>query len=47
MLGLEAANGLLKQGMDATVVHSSDTLMNRQLDRAAGALLKASLEHVA
>jgi len=44
LLGLEAANGLLKQGMDATVVHISDTLMDRQLDRAAGALLKASLE---
>lgn len=44
LLGLEAANGLLKQGMDATVVHINDTLMERQLDRAAGALLKASLE---
>jgi NAD(P)H-dependent nitrite reductase small subunit len=44
LLGLEAANGLLKQGMDVTVVHIFDTLMERQLDRAASALLKDSLE---
>ena len=44
LLGLEAANGLLKQGMDVTVVHLFDTLMERQLDRAASGLLKESLE---
>lgn len=44
LLGLEAANGLMKQGMDVTVVHLLDSLMERQLDRAASALLKASLE---
>jgi nitrite reductase (NADH) large subunit len=44
LLGLEAANGLMKQGMDVTVVHLLDTLMERQLDKPAGALLKASLE---
>jgi NAD(P)H-dependent nitrite reductase small subunit len=44
LLGLEAANGLLKQGMDVTVVHLFDTLMERQLDRAASSLLKESLE---
>jgi NAD(P)H-dependent nitrite reductase small subunit len=44
LLGLEAANGLLKQGMDVTVVHIFDSLMERQLDRAAAALLKESLE---
>ena len=44
LLGLEAAYGLQKQGMDVTVVHLMDTLMERQLDPAAGALLKASLE---
>ena len=44
LLGLEAANGLMKQGMDVTVVHLSDTLMERQLDTAAAALLRASLE---
>ena len=44
LLGLEAANGLMKQGMDVTVVHLFDTLMERQIDRAAAALLKESLE---
>jgi nitrite reductase (NADH) large subunit len=44
LLGLEAANGLLKQGMDVTVVHLMDTLMERQLDKPAAALLKRSLE---
>jgi len=44
LLGLEAADGLVKQGMDVTVVHLMDTLMERQLDSAAGALLKNSLE---
>ena len=44
LLGLEAANGLLKQGMDVTVVHLMDCLMERQLDKPAAALLKASLE---
>ncbi|MET0053045.1 MAG: nitrite reductase large subunit NirB [Candidatus Thiodiazotropha sp.] len=44
LLGLEAANGLLKNGMDVTVVHLMDNLMERQLDAPAAALLKASLE---
>jgi nitrite reductase (NADH) large subunit len=44
LLGLEAANGLMKQGMDVTVVHLMDTLMERQLDAPAGKLLKKSLE---
>jgi NAD(P)H-dependent nitrite reductase small subunit len=44
LLGLEAANGLLKQGMDVTVVHILDTLMERQLDRAAATMLRESLE---
>ena len=44
LLGLEAANGLLKQGMDVTVVHLLDTLMERQLDKPAAQLLRASLE---
>jgi nitrite reductase (NADH) large subunit len=44
LLGLEAANGLLKQGMEVTVVHLLDSLMERQLDKPAAALLKASLE---
>lgn len=44
LLGLEAANGLLKQGMDVTVVHIFDSLMERQLDRSAAELLKESLQ---
>ncbi len=44
LLGLEAANGLMKQGMDVTVVHLLDTLMERQLDRAAASMLQRSLE---
>lgn len=44
LLGLEAANGLMKQGMNVTVVHLLDRLMERQLDKPAAAMLKASLE---
>ncbi len=44
LLGLEAANGLRQQGMQVTVVHISDTLMERQLDKTASALLKGALE---
>ena len=40
LLGLEAANGLRCQGMDVTVVHLQEHLMERQLDRAAAELLK-------
>ena len=36
LLGLEAANGLLKRGMSVAVVHLMDTLMERQLDPVAG-----------
>lgn len=44
LLGLEAANGLLRQGMDVTVVHLGQALMDRQLDGPAAALLKQTLE---
>ncbi len=43
LLGLEAANGLMKQGMNVTVVHLLDTLMERQLDKPAAAMLQKSL----
>ncbi|QNN56854.1 NAD(P)/FAD-dependent oxidoreductase [Diaphorobacter ruginosibacter] len=43
LLGLEAANGLMKRGMECTVVHVGDWLMERQLDDTAGDLLKQSL----
>jgi len=32
LLGLEAANGLSRNGMHATVLHLMPTLMERQLD---------------
>ena len=44
LLGLEAANGLIKNGMQVTVIHLMSTLMERQLDAAAGAMLRGSLE---
>jgi nitrite reductase (NADH) large subunit len=44
LLGLEAANGLMKRGMQVTVVHVSDWLMERQLDKVAAQMLQASLE---
>ena len=44
LLGLEAANGLQRQGMSVTVVHVMDALMNQQLDKPAAALLQKALE---
>ena len=44
LLGLEAANGLKLRGMEVSVVHLSDTLMERQLDTVAGKMLQKSLE---
>ena len=44
LLGLEAAYGLSLRGMDVTVLHLMPTLMERQLDEAAGWLLKHELE---
>lgn len=44
LLGLEAANGLVSRGMEVTVVHLMDWLMERQLDRTAGEMLQATLE---
>lgn len=44
LLGLEAANGLKLRGMDVTVVHLGDWLLERQLDKTAGKLLQSALE---
>lgn len=44
LLGLEAANGLNKQGMDVTVVHLAPYLLERQLDPKAAGLLQGFLE---
>jgi nitrite reductase (NADH) large subunit len=43
LLGLEAAYGLARRGMSATVVHLMNVLMERQLDEAAGYLLTEAL----
>ncbi|MGS4916526.1 MULTISPECIES: nitrite reductase large subunit NirB [Mameliella] len=44
LLGLEAAAGLALRGMEVTVLHLMGHLMERQLDEAAGYLLKKDLE---
>ena len=44
LLGLEAAYGLMKNGMQVTVVHIMDSLMERQLDKPAAGMLKSYLE---
>ena len=44
LLGLEAAAGLKMQGMRVTVLHLMPTLMERQLDPAAGYLLEKAFE---
>jgi nitrite reductase (NADH) large subunit len=44
LLGLEAANGLMRRGMSVTVVHIAPWLMERQLDEVAGRMLQKSLE---
>ncbi|WP_322923803.1 nitrite reductase large subunit NirB [Paenibacillus campi] len=44
LLGLEAAKGLASLGMDVTVVHLMNDLMERQLDSIAASMLKKELE---
>ncbi len=44
LLGLEAANGLMKRGMTVSVVHVAPWLMERQLDDVAGKMLQQSLQ---
>lgn len=44
LLGLEAAWGLKQRGMSVALVHLMPTLMERQLDAAAGELLQRDLE---
>ncbi len=43
LLGLEAAAGMVARGVDVTVVHIMGHLMERQLDEAAGYLLRKAL----
>jgi nitrite reductase (NADH) large subunit len=44
LLGLEAAWGLKRRGMAVALVHLMPTLMERQLDAAAGELLQRELD---
>ncbi|MFA6266065.1 MAG: FAD-dependent oxidoreductase [Pseudolabrys sp.] len=44
LLGLEAAYGLAKAGMQVSVIHLMDRLMERQLDARASEMLKAAVE---
>ncbi|QBR72856.1 assimilatory nitrite reductase large subunit [Beijerinckiaceae bacterium] len=44
LLGIEAAYGLAKAGVEVTLVHLMDRLMERQLDPHAAALLKSAIE---
>jgi NAD(P)H-dependent nitrite reductase small subunit len=44
LLGLEAASGLLRRGLDVTVVHIHRHLMERELDAQAAELLREELE---
>jgi nitrite reductase (NADH) large subunit len=44
LLGLEAANGLRARGMEVDVVHLMPTLMERQLDADAAAIVQRRLE---
>jgi nitrite reductase (NADH) large subunit len=44
LLGLEAAWGLKRRGMSVAVVHLMPSLMERQLDTAAGQLLQRELD---
>ncbi|HEY4027682.1 MAG TPA: nitrite reductase large subunit NirB [Candidatus Dormibacteraeota bacterium] len=46
LLGLEAARGLLARGMQVTVVHLVDRLMERQLDDGAAGLVREELERM-
>jgi nitrite reductase (NADH) large subunit len=43
LLGIEAANGLSRQGMRVTLIHRSNVLLNQQLDADAAGLLERSL----
>ncbi|MBD8664732.1 NAD(P)/FAD-dependent oxidoreductase [Rhizobium sp. CFBP 8752] len=43
LLGLEAAYGLKRQGMEVTVIHLNPTIMDRQLDPPAAYLLEKAL----
>jgi len=46
LLGLEAARGLLNQGLEIHLIHRPAHLMNVQLDEASGDILRTSIENM-
>ncbi|QOR72001.1 NAD(P)/FAD-dependent oxidoreductase [Ruania alkalisoli] len=46
VLGLEAACGLVRRGLDVTVLHTGHGPMDRQLDQGASAVVTAELERL-
>jgi nitrite reductase (NADH) large subunit len=46
LLGLEAAKALCDMGLHVTVLHLMDTLMNTQVDRLGGQLLRKAFEQM-
>ena len=46
LLGLEAARGLLTHGCEVHIVHLAPLLMNQQLDREAGGILRGAIERM-
>ncbi|MCG5246653.1 NAD(P)/FAD-dependent oxidoreductase [Methylorubrum extorquens] len=44
LLGLEAAVGLARLGVDTTLIHVMDRVMERQLDHAAARLVRTAME---
>ena len=43
LLGIEAASGLIRQGLDVTIVHLVDRLMEMQLDSTGAEILKREI----
>lgn len=46
LLGLEAAKGLTDLGLNVSVVHNHETLMNRQVDMLGGRFLRQAVERL-
>src|SRR5918996_4038477 len=46
LLGFEAARGLLGRGLEVHVAHLNSYLMDTQLDRESGAMLKGAMENL-
>ena len=46
LLGIEAASGLIRQGVDVTIVHLVDRLMEMQVDAAGSEILKKEVSRL-